>query len=659
MVDFGRERFADLGDAERCEWLVTNGLGGFASGTIAGSLTRRYHGLLFAALRPPAGRTLLVATLDETVTVGGRDYRLSTIRWSGGAIDPAGYANIDRFQLEGTVPVWTFALNGTRLEKRILMEQGANVTYVTYRVTEARAPVHLHVKAIVDYRDYHGATRAGSMPMHAEMLERGVRITAFEGALPYVVAADRGSCTPIGTWYDNFDLAEERARGLDDREDHFCAAAFDMDLSSGDIAAIAASAGEKAIPVDPKGAMQRRRAHELGVVGGFREAAGDTAPAFIEQLSLAADQFIVRRGIAADSGYSIVAGYHWFGEWGRDTMIALPGLLLATGRNAEARAVLVTWSQFVDAGMLPNEFPADGDAPTYNSVDSSLWFIEALRQYVQRTGDDATLRALFPALREIVAKYREGTRFGIHGDTADGLLYAGEGGVQLTWMDAKVGDWVVTPRIGKPVEINALWCNALVSVSRLAARIGENADTYSAWAVTARRGFSRFWNGAKGYCHDVIDGPDGDESELRPNQLIAAALPETPLSPAQVRAIVDACGPLVVPRAIRTLAPGEPAYRGTYLGAQRERDAAYHQGTAWAWLLGSYALAHLRAYGDPRAAMELLVPLEQHVREAGIGTVSEIFDGDPPNQPRGCIAQAWSVGEALRAYRAILKRAQQ
>ncbi|HEY5093922.1 MAG TPA: amylo-alpha-1,6-glucosidase, partial [Candidatus Eremiobacteraceae bacterium] len=387
-------------------------------------------------------------------------------------------------------------------------------------------------------------------------------------------------------------------------------------------------------------------------------AAGDAAPAFIEQLALAADQFVVRRGIAADSGYSIVAGYHWFGEWGRDTMIALPGLLLATGRDVEARAVLVTWAQFVDAGMLPNEFPADGAAPTFNSVDSSLWFIEAVRQYVQRTSDDLTLRTLFPVLREIVVKYREGTRFGIRGDAADGLLYAGEDGVQLTWMDAKVGDWVVTPRIGKPVEVNALWCNALVSVSRMAARIGENADTYSAWAVTARRGFSRFWNGGKGYCHDVIDGPNGDESELRPNQLIAAALTETPLSPAQVRAVVDACGPLVVPRGIRTLGPGEPGYRGTYLGPQIVRDAAYHQGTAWAWLLGSYALAHLRAYGDARAAMDLLAPLEGHLREAGLGTVSEIFDGDAPNEPRGCIAQAWSVGEALRAYRAILKRAQ-
>jgi predicted glycogen debranching enzyme len=655
MVDFGRDRFTQLEAAERDEWLITNGLGGFASGTIAGSLTRRYHGLLFAALRPPSGRTLLVAALDETATIGERAFRLSTIRWSGGAVDPAGFANIERFRLDGSVPVWTFALDDVRLEKRIFMEQGANTVYVTYTVLESAAPVHLHIKALADYRDFHGVTHAGSMAMHVDPVERGVRIIAFDGATPYVIAADRGSCSPIGIWYNNFDLSEECARGLEDREDHFCVAAFDLDIGAGESGAIAASTATLN-SMDAKTAWQHRRAHDLGVIGGFREAAGDAAPAFIEQLALAADQFVVRRGLAPDAGYSIVAGYHWFGEWGRDTMIALPGLLLATGRNDEARAVLQTWSQFVDSGMLPNEIPADGHDPTYNSVDSSLWFVEAMRQYVQRTGDDATLRAIFPVLREIVGRYREGTRYGIHADAADGLLYAGVAGVQLTWMDAKVGDLVVTPRIGKPVEVNALWCNALMSVSRLAARIGENADTYSAWAVTARRGFARFWNGSKGYCFDVIDGPDGDESALRPNQIIAAALTDTPLSTQQVRAIVDACGPLIVPCALRSLAPSEPGYCGTYAGPQTQRDPAYHQGTAWAWLIGSYALAHLRAYGDPRAALDLLSPFDEHLRVAGLGTVSEIFDGDPPHAPRGCIAQAWSVAEVLRAYRLIVKR---
>jgi predicted glycogen debranching enzyme len=657
MVDFGRERFTDLDSAERCEWLVTNGLGGFASGTIAGSLTRRYHGLLFAALRPPGERTLLVAAFDETVTVGRLDYRLSTIRWSGGAMDPCGFTNIERFRLDGAVPVWTYAFDGARLEKRIFMEPGANTTYVTYAVLEADSSLHLSVKVLVDYRDYHGATRADSMPMSVAAIERGVRITAFDGAVPYVVAADRGTCVPAGIWYNNFDLPAERARGLDDREDHYFAAAFDLDVARGETAAIMASSGPDPVSIDVNGAWQRRRAHELGVIGGFREAAGDSVPAYVDQLALAADQFIVRHGSAADAGCSIIAGYHWFGEWGRDTMIALPGLLLATGRTDEARAVLETWSAFVDDGMLPNELPSAAGQATYNSVDASLWFIEAVRQYVARTSDDATLRRLFPVLREIVAKYREGTRFGIHADLADGLLYAGEAGVQLTWMDAKVGDWVVTPRIGKAVEVNALWCGALITVARLAERLRENADAYSAWAVAARRGFSRFWNGGKGYCFDVIDGPNGDESSLRPNQIIAAALTDAPFSTQQVRAVVDACGPLIVPCGVRSLDPADPAYRGTYDGAQANRDAAYHQGTAWVWLLGSYASAHLRAYGDPRASLELLAQCEPHLRDAGLGSVSEILDGDSPHEARGCIAQAWSVAEVLRAYRTIAKRA--
>src|SRR5450755_666535 len=503
MVDFGRELFADLGAAERCEWLVTNGLGGFASGTAACSLTRRYHGILIAALQPPAARTLMVAALDETATIGEREYRLTTTRWASGAVDPAGYGNIERFHLEGMVPVWTFAFDGARVEKRIFMEQGANITYVTYRVAAGDSPVRLRVKALVDYRDIHGTTHRDSMPMRTEVLERGFRVTAFDGATPYVVVADRGSCTTEGVWYDDFSLPVERDRGLEDREDHFCAATFDLQIAPGDLAAIAASSGAQPTTIDAAAAAQRRRGYELGVIGGFREAAGDGAPAFIEQLALAADQFVVRRGFAPESGASVIAGYHWFGEWGRDTMIALPGILLATGRVDEARAVLLTWSQFVDGGMLPNEFPTRAQDPTYNSVDAALWFVEAVRQYHLRTGDDATLRAVYPALREIVVKYREGTRYGIHADPADGLLYAGEAGVQLTWMDAKVGDRVITPRIGKPVEINALWYSALINVGRFAAQLGESEAAYAAWAVAARRGFARFWNGSRGYCFDV------------------------------------------------------------------------------------------------------------------------------------------------------------
>jgi predicted glycogen debranching enzyme len=654
MLEFGRQDVGELTHAERREWLVTNGLGGFASQTIAGSLTRRYHGLLFAALGPPAGRTLMLAALDEVVRAGGSECRLSTLRWADGTVEPHGYENIDSFALEASVPVWTFALGQTRIEKRVFMEPGANVTYVTYRVVDSPQPVEFSIKALVDYRSFHGSTRAESMPMLMEDAPGGLRITAFPGAVPFVIAVDRGSCARVGIWYLNFGLTEERARGLADREDHYCAGEFTFVLAPGETAAVTAAAGESAASTDASAALTRVRAHDNGVIGAYREAASSYAPpAFAERLALAADQFVVRRGSSTDSPAAIIAGYHWFGEWGRDTMIALPGLLLATGRATEARSILRTWAAFVDEGMLPNDFPGEGSTPSYNSVDSALWFVQALREYHEDTGDDETLRVVFPAVRDILTSYRRGTRYGIHADPADGLLYAGVDGVQLTWMDAKVGDRVITPRIGKPVEVNALWHNALATAVRLASAIGEDASQYAAWAAAARRGFSRFWNGAKGYCFDVIDGPNGDDPSLRPNQLLAASLPEIPFARPQVRAVVDACVRLLVPCGVRTLDVAAPGYIGTYEGPQAQRDASYHQGTAWAWLLGPLAAAHLRAYGDPQTARDMLAPLEAHLRVAGIGSVSEIFDGDAPNSPRGCIAQAWSVAEALRAYRLL------
>ncbi len=654
MLQFTRQDFGSLHDAESREWLVTNGLGGFASQTIAGSLTRRYHGLLFAALRPPSNRRLMLAALDETVRGEGGDYRLGTIRWGDGTVDPHGFENIESFALDGSIPIWTFTCGAARIEKRIFMEPGANVTYVTYRLASSPQPLDFAVKALVDNRDIHGTTRADSMPMAMEEVARGLRITAYQGAAPLVIAADRGSCRRIGNWYLDFDLAQERARGLEDREDHYCAAEFTFRLAPGEECAIAAAAAEAPAVIDAVGALGRRRKHDDGVIGAYREASASFAmPPFAERLALAADQFVVRRGADEAAPAAIIAGYHWFGEWGRDTMISLPGLLLVTGRAEQARTILRSWASFVDAGMLPNYFPDDGLVPSYNSVDAALWFIQAVREYHDATGDDETLKAVFPAVRDIVTSYRGGTRFGIRADESDGLLYAGAPGVQLTWMDAKVGDWVVTPRIGKPVEVNALWHNGLATAARLAERIGVEASSFAAWAAAARRGFKRFWNGAKGYCFDVIDGPGGEDASFRPNQLFAVSLPESPLGNEEARAVVNACVDLLVPCGVRTLAPEESGFVGTYGGPQPERDAAYHQGTAWAWLLGPLSTAHYRVFRDPEKARDLLAPLEAHLRAAGIGSVSEIFDGDTPFTPRGCIAQAWSVAEALRAYRAL------
>ena len=354
------------------------------------------------------------------------------------------------------------------------------------------------------------------------------------------------------------------------------------------------------------------------------------------------------------AGDSVIAGYPWFGDWGRDTMIALPGLTLSTGRPEVAKSILRTYASFVDRGMLPNRFPEAGEVAKYNTVDATLWYFEAARQYVNATRDEELVEELFPTLADIVHWHVQGTRYNIHVDPSDGLLFAGEPGNQLTWMDARVGGEPVTPRIGKPVEVNALWYNALLSVTQFSRLLKKPAAEYKSLAERVRASFKRFWNEAKGYCFDVIDGPAGHDASLRPNQLIAVSLPESPLTPVQQRSVVEACARhLLTSHGLRSLAPEDSSYRGHYGGDPHERDAAYHQGTVWGWLLGPFALAHLRAFRDPVTAASFLEPMAEHLKTHGLGTASEIFDGDPPFTPRGCFAQAWTVAEILRAWMAV------
>jgi predicted glycogen debranching enzyme len=382
-------------------------------------------------------------------------------------------------------------------------------------------------------------------------------------------------------------------------------------------------------------------------------------PPAVEQLVVAADQFIVCRDLNSEAigvrdGRSVIAGYHWFGDWGRDTMISLPGLTLVTGRHDAAARILATYAHYAREGMLPNRFPDEGEAPEYNTVDATLWYFEAVRAYHARTGDDGLLGELFSTLAEILDWHQRGTRYQIHVDPVDGLLYAGEDGVQLTWMDAKVDDWVVTPRIGKPVEINALWYNAVRIMADFARHLGEAPELYDELADRVGTSFVRFWNEARGYCYDVVGGPDGDDPGLRPNQLFAVSLPHSPLTAVQQRAVVDVCARhLLSSHGLRSLAAFEPAYIGQYGGDRRERDGAYHQGTVWGWLMGPFVRAHLRVYGDPAQARSYLRPLFQHLAGHGVGSISEIFDGDAPFAPRGCIAQAWSVAELLHTWQAI------
>jgi predicted glycogen debranching enzyme len=656
LVDIvlGRDVCGDLEAAESREWLVTNGIGGYASGTVSSLLTRRYHAILMAALNPPVGRTLLVSKLDETVAYDGRDYPLFANRWADGTVDPHGYRHIECFALENAIPRWEFACADAILQKRVWMEQGANTTYVRYDLARASGPLTLTVKALVNHRADHGATRGNAWIMTVVPVPHGVRVHPFPGATPFVIAARGASVEPAHAWHTGFDLSLERERGLDHHDDHLHVATFLITLECGQSVTVVASA--EGNPVLNGGtAITRRRAADEDVRERWRSARpkrADRPREWVERLVLAADQFVVQRNAkGATHGRTVIAGYHWFGDWGRDAMIALPGLTLATGRPDVARAILATFAQYVDRGMLPNRFPDTGQVPEYNTVDAALWYVEAVRAYHGATGDDRTLRELFPVLADIISWYTKGTRHGIVADATDGLLMAGEPSVQLTWMDAKVGDRVVTQRAGKPVEVNALWYNAARAMAGFARQLGRSPQPYDQLADRAHAGFARFWNGATGYCYDVVDGPQGHDASLRPNQLLAVSLPESPLTKEQQRAVVEICARrLLTSHGLRSLSPDHPDYVARYVGDAMSRDAAYHQGTVWGWLLGPFALSHLRVYRDPATALAFLEPIARHLSVAGVGSLSEIFDGDPPFAPRGCIAQAWTVAEVLRAW---------
>lgn len=670
MFELGRDVCNNLPAAEKREWLVTNGLGGYACGTVAGLLTRRYHGLLVAAFKPPLGRTLLLTKLDETATYNQQTYPLFANRWANEVIDPHGYLHLERFYLEGTTPVWTFACADALLEKRIWMQPGANTTYICYTLRRGVSPLTLSLKALINYRDYHADTHANNWQMQITPVEHGLKITAFESATPFYLLSHQAQATAMHNWYRGFYLTVEAYRGLEAVEDHLHAGTFEATLHPKQSFTLVAST-EPTPQLDGEQAYAHRQNYEqqllLPAKRLFKKCKTDDNTQLVKKvqhLILAADQFIVRRPLPNTSqGQSIIAGYPWFSDWGRDTMIALPGLTLTTGRPQVARRILKTYAGFVSEGMLPNRFPDAGEAPEYNTVDAALWYFYALHQYVLKTKDKKLVKELYPVLVDIIDRYRLGTRYNIHVDPQDGLLYAGEPGFQLTWMDAKVGDWVITPRIGKPVEVNALWHHALRVMAAFSRQVGKSKATirhYSEQADFAADSFrQRFWYKAGGYLCDVIDGPGGDpgydgkryDRRLRPNQILAVALPFNLLSHEQAKSVVDVCTQhLLTPYGLRSLAPTEAAYIGHYGGNQYQRDGAYHQGTVWAWLIGPFVQAHLRVYGDAALAQTYLHPLIQSLSNHCVGNINEIFDGDPPFAARGCIAQAWSVAEVLRAW---------
>ena len=641
------------------EWLEADGLGGFASGTSTGIRTRRYHGLLLTATTPPTGRMMLVNGLEAWIETPAGRTALSSQRYAGDVVYPDGASHIESFSNDPW-PRWIYRLDdGTVVEHEVLVEPGSALTVLSWRLHDPRPGVRLEVRPLISGRDYHSLHHENAgLAFAAEQSGAVVKFQPYAG-VPSIAFITNGSYTQQPEWYRNFLYEEERVRGLDDTEDLASPGTFTFDLT--DMAVMVLSTGDRAAgAVSQQASAGDEAAGVVAMVTTLHERER-TRRVFPSALHRAAETFLVRRG----AGKTILAGYPWFTDWGRDTFIALRGLCVSTGRLADARDILVGWSRVVSQGMLPNRFPDQGDTPEYNSVDASLWYVVAVDDFLSaaRAARFALTSTEEQALREaveaIVSGYAAGTRYGIRAD-ADGLLACGEPGLQLTWMDAKIGDWVVTPRVGKPVEIQALWLNALSIAGRWAPQWSDLLET----GLASFR--SRFWMEAEGRLADVVDVdhlPGTLDPSFRPNQIFAVGgLPLLLLDQATAMRVVTAVeSTLVTPMGLRSLAPGSPGYAPRYEGDGAGRDARYHQGTVWPWLIGPFVEAWLRVHGSNartrrQARTRFLAPLLALAEQSG-GQLPEIADADPPHAPRGCPSQAWSVAEVLRLELGALRDA--
>lgn len=658
VIELGREAWENFTQGTEREWLETNGLGGWAFSTVLGANTRFYHGLLVAALQPPVERVLLLAKLAETLYVDDQPYRLDANAWASGTIEEESRMHLRGFAL-GPLPTFTYTIGDVTVTKTIFMRHGHNTTAVRYQVAagDPGRRLRLELRPLVTHRTIHGVQRgvspwaqAVSGPGSVAPLE--VRMQASSEATPLHLCASSGSYQVTNNPVLGIYYPYEVLRGESTVDDLLESGCLRADLHAGDTFTFVASA-EQLDAWDPSGwqSLEVARRQEL------LQRAAATAPMH-QALALAADQFLVHR--ASTNTQTVIAGYPWFTDWGRDTMIALPGLTLATGRPEVARELLLTFARYEQDGLIPNVFPDEGAAPLYNTADASLWYFQAVRRYLAASGDSQTVQhELYPVLQRILAAHLKGTHFDIYA-TPDGLLHCGNPQVQVTWMDAKIGDWVVTPRDGFPVEIQALWYGALRTMHELATAFGDpEADRYAKRADQTAAAFqARFWHGAGGFLLDRLTTPGEPDATLRPNQLFALSLPHMLLDGEQAKSVVRICWQrLLTPYGLRSLSPTDPNYKGIYLGTRLQRDAAYHQGTIWGWLIGPFVRAYLAAFGrTPETLAQVkawLVPIWHHLHEAGLGTVSENFDGDAPFTPRACVAQAWSVAEVLEIIRIV------
>lgn len=651
MIQLGTDICSNFDSASSREWFEANGIGGYASASISGAGTRRYHGLLVAATRPPLGRMVLLSRFDETAVINGERFELSCNQYPG-SVYPQGFRYLTSFTLE-PFPKWIYKIGGVEIERTIFMVHGENTTVCRWRLNETNSklskPVlscELELRPLVAFRNHHHLRTVDPDFETGYTSNPGLIAIAPYTEMPTLFLAHNGEAEKTGEWYRNFEYAIERERGFDFREDLYQPMSLMFDLSAG--ATVIASTRERTAGEAAELEQQEmKRRADVVVKSGIKDES-------VWPLVLAADQFIVDRG----AGKSVIAGYHWFSDWGRDTMIALNGLTLATGRPEIAKSVLLEFSRHISEGMLPNRFPDEGETPEYNTVDATLWYFEAIRAYAEKTGDYETVRhELYPKLVDIIDWHIRGTRYGIHVDT-DGLLYAGGEGNQLTWMDAKIGDWVVTPRTGKAVEIQALWYNALSVMCDFSTRFNDvdNKCDYAGMAEIARESFvGQFWNEDDQCLFDVVNGDERDTS-IRPNQIFAVSLRHSMLDSSIAKLIVEKVdAELLTPVGLRSLSPNDPRYIGTYIGSPLNRDGSYHQGTVWTWLIGhfveAYRKVHATDVNSETRIEEIVDSLKKHLNEAMVGQIAEIFDGDAPHAPRGAAAQAWSVAELLRIVR--------
>jgi len=644
------------------EWLVTNGLGGYASGTLLGIGTRRYHGLFVPNLVAPKGRHVMIARFDEEILLADRVVHLGGAEFLDGRLETDVHRCLRRFTLEALMPTWRFQIGEHVIEKTIVMPEYQNTVCVRYRLVEGSG-LRLRLRPFAAFRRQDAVLEHHDDWPFVFTYARGrheLRRSDDDLALRFGLQAANGVFVCDEMASRDVLYRVEQARGYDHSENLFSPGYFAVDLEPGATTTfLATTQGWEALAVDGDEAVAAERTRVERLLGMAPENARTEMAA---QLVAAADQFIVlpgsrleetlQAGASGDEVRTVIAGYHWFGDWGRDTMISLEGLTLCTGRWREAAAILRTFSHYVRDGLLPNLFPEGAREALYHTVDATLWYFHALDRYTEVTGDTALVASLMPVLRDIIAHHVRGTRFNIGVDPADELIHAGAAGYQLTWMDAKVGDWVVTPRRGKPVEIQALWYNALRRMHAWSALVRESGDEYGARAERVAQSFNRrFWNPERGYLYDVVDGERGDDASCRPNQVFSLSLHHPVLAREHWHAVLEHVRrALLTPYGLRSLSPDHPDYKRNYEGDLRARDAAYHQGTVWPWLIGHFTNACLRVEGDAAALRPLLHGFRDHLRDAGVGSISEIFDADAPFIPRGCIAQAWSVAEVLRAW---------